>query len=118
LAIIDKKTNDFIGWSGLKFEQELRKFDYYDLGYRLRKEYWGKGIATEASIKSLRYGFKDRNLEKIGAGADIDNIASNRVLQKVGFKVFDTFDFEGLPHNFYEMTKSEWDKTIRIANGV
>ncbi|MCT8341216.1 GNAT family N-acetyltransferase [Flavobacteriaceae bacterium TK19130] len=118
LAIIDRKTNDFIGWSGIKFEQGVREFDYFDLGYRLRKEYWGKGIATEASIESLKYGFDERNLQKIGAGADIDNLASNRVLQKVGFKFIDRFDFEEDPHNFYEITRSEWNKAKRTANNV
>ena len=117
LAILDKETNDFIGWSGLKYEQEVREdFDYYDLGYRLRKKYWGKGIATEASIESLKYGFDELNLQKIGAGADINNLASNRILQKVGFKLIDKFDFEDDPHNFYEITKSEWIEKKRTAN--
>lgn len=118
LAIIDKKTNDFIGWSGIKYEQEVREFDYYDLGYRLRKKYWGKGIATEASIESLKYGFDELNLQKIGAGADIDNLASNRVLEKVGFNLIEKFDFEGDPHNYYEITKPEWivaKRTTHIA---
>jgi ribosomal-protein-alanine N-acetyltransferase len=116
LAIIDKKTEEFIGWSGIKYEQEVREFDYYDLGYRLRKKYWGKGIATEASIESLNYGFDELKLQKIGAGADIDNIASNRVLQKVGFKLIDKFNFEKVAHNYYEITKSEWIKAKRTAN--
>ena len=43
-AIIDKNTEDFIGWTGLKYEQQIRNsFNYYDLGYRLRKKY-KKGI--------------------------------------------------------------------------
>ncbi len=47
-AIIDRETKEFIGWSGLKYEKSLRKkFNYYDLGYRLRRKYWGKGIATK-----------------------------------------------------------------------
>lgn len=116
LAIIDKKTNDFIGWSGIKYEQGVRAFNYYDLGYRLRKKYWGKGIATEASIESLHYGFDELNLQIIGAGADIDNIASNRILQKVGFKLIDKFDFEEVAHNYYEITKPEWIEAKRCAH--
>ena len=62
-AIVDKKTNDFIGWTGLKNEQNLREnFSYYDLGFRLRNKYWGKGIATEAAIACLNYGFDTLNL--------------------------------------------------------
>jgi len=84
-AIIDKKTNDFIGWTGLKYEQKLREnMSYYDLGYRLRKKYWGKGIATETAIESLKYGFSKVNLREICAAADVNNLASNKILIKIG----------------------------------
>lgn len=116
LAIVDKQSNDFIGWSGIKYEQGVREFSYYDLGYRLRKEYWGKGIATEASNQSLKYGFDELKLHTIGAAADLDNIASNRILQKVGFTLIDKFDFEGVAHNYYEITKADWIKANHITN--
>lgn len=109
-AIIDKKTNDFIGWTGLKYEQKLRKdFSYYDLGYRLRKKYWGKGIATETAIESLNYGFEKLNVKEICAAADIHNIGSNKILKKIGLKFVETFDFEGESHNWYKISKSEWE---------
>lgn len=107
-AVICKHTEDFIGWSGLKYEDGIREYSYYDLGYRLRKQYWGKGIATETAIASLKYGFEALKLEKIAAGADIQNIGSNRVLQKAGFKLIETFEFQNAPHNWYELTKDEW----------
>lgn len=114
MAIIDKRTKDFIGWTGLKYEQGVRKeFDYYDLGYRLRKKYWGKGIATETAIASLKYGFEQLNLDEIGAAADINHIASNKILRNVGLQYVDEFEFEyeGVPHNFYSLKKTEWIKT-------
>jgi ribosomal-protein-alanine N-acetyltransferase len=108
-AIIDKETGDFIGWTGLKFEQGLRKdFDYYDLGYRLRKKYWGKQIATETSIASLKYGFEVMDLKEIGAAADINHLASNKILRKIGMKFIDEFEYVGLPHNWYNIKKEEW----------
>ena len=86
-AIIDKKTDDFIGWTGLKYEQGLRvDFSYYDLGYRLRKKYWGKGIATESAIQSLKYGFEKLDLKEIGAAADVDHLVSYKILKKIGLK--------------------------------
>ncbi|WP_103070386.1 GNAT family N-acetyltransferase [Aquimarina sediminis] len=116
-AVIDKKTEDFIGWTGLKYEQRVRKdFSYYDLGYRLRKKYWGKGIATETAIESLTYGFNTLNLKEICAAADIKHLASNKVLKKVGLNFIETFDFEEEPHNWYKITKPEWvalHKTIK-----
>ena len=111
-AIIDKKTNDFIGWTGLKFEQGLREnFSYYDLGYRLRKKYWGKGIATESAIQSLKYGFENLDLKEIGAAADVDHLVSNKILKKIGLKFIETFEFEGSTCNWYNLKKSDWLKS-------
>ncbi|NLR91482.1 MULTISPECIES: GNAT family N-acetyltransferase [Flammeovirga] len=108
-AVIDKATNDFVGWTGLKYEEELRtEFNYYDIGYRLRKKYWGKGIATTTALASLKYGFEKLNLEEICGAAEIDHIASNTVLKKIGLKLSGTFMYDNEPHNWYKITKEEW----------
>jgi len=102
LAVIDKNTKLFIGWSGLKYEQNLRsEFDYYDIGYRLKEQFWGMGYATEAAIASLDYGFKDLQLKEICAAAHMNNIGSNTILKKIGMKPSGTFKYEGLEHNWY-----------------
>jgi len=107
-AIVDKNTNDFIGWSGLKYEEGLRHFGYYDLGYRLRKEYWGKGIATETAIESIKYGFEILDLKEIGGAADVTHTASNIILKKVGLRFVDVFEYEGELANWYNLTKEQW----------
>jgi ribosomal-protein-alanine N-acetyltransferase len=107
-AIIDKQTNDFIGWSGLKYEEYVRDFHYYDLGYRLRRKYWGQGIATETAIESLKYGFEKLNLKEIGGGAEKDHVASNKILQKVGLKFIEEIEYDGVPCNWYNLSKAEW----------
>jgi ribosomal-protein-alanine N-acetyltransferase len=110
-AVIDKATQDFVGWSGLKFETTVRDdMDYYDLGYRLRRKYWGQGIATETSLAALKYGFETLELEEIFAGAHVDNIGSNKVLQKVGLRLIEVFEFDGDDHNWYGISKSDWLK--------
>jgi len=102
LAMINKETNEFIGWSGIKFERELRKeFDYYDLGYRLKEIYWGHGYATEAAIGSLEYGFNELRLNEINACADVNHVVSNKILKKIGFITDGTFTFEGSLINWY-----------------
>ncbi|MCA0153310.1 GNAT family N-acetyltransferase [Winogradskyella vincentii] len=102
LAMISKETNEFIGWSGVKFERELRKeFDYYDLGYRLKEKYWGHGYATEAAIGSLEYGFNELRLNEINACADVNHVVSNKILKKIGFIPDGTFTFEGSLINWY-----------------
>jgi RimJ/RimL family protein N-acetyltransferase len=104
-AIIDKRTNEFIGWTGLKYVTNLTNnhINYYDLGYRLLKKYWGKGIATETAIASLNYAFDKLNTTSIYAMVDGKNIASNKVLNKIGFALLETFDVEGITHHWYKI---------------
>ena len=55
------------------------------LGYRLREEYWGRGIATEAVGAMTGYAFSQTDTEIITASTMIENTASARVLEKNGF---------------------------------
>ena len=80
-AIHTKDNMDFIGWCGLKYRPGL---DEIDLGYRLMQKAWGKGFATEAAQHSLDYGLNQLNLKLITGRAHIENIASIKVLEKIG----------------------------------
>lgn len=115
-AIIDKNTTTFIGWAGIKFVTELTNGhkDYYDLGYRLIKEYWGNGIATEAASASLNYAFEKLNTTKIYAIADVKNTNSNKILKKIGFTLIEQFDLDGVEHNWYNIGKKEHRKKLSI----
>ncbi|OFZ07297.1 MAG: GNAT family N-acetyltransferase [Bacteroidetes bacterium RIFCSPHIGHO2_02_FULL_44_7] len=103
-AVIDKQTEEFIGWAGLKYEQKLRNFAYYDLGYRLREEYWGKGIATEAASTALKYGFSVLKLDEISAAASQANKASIAILEKIGLTFRETFVYENEVCNWYTIS--------------
>ncbi|HLP39456.1 GNAT family N-acetyltransferase [Lacibacter sp.] len=113
-AIIDRKTGGFIGWTGLKFVTELinNHRNYYDLGYRLIRRYWGRGIATETAHVSLQYAFNKINVNEVYAMADCENVASNRILQKVGLNYIETFDLEGIKHNWYKIEKTGFENKI------
>jgi ribosomal-protein-alanine N-acetyltransferase len=102
LVMMSKSTNQFIGWSGLKFERQVRKeFNYYDLGYRLKEQFWGEGYATEAAIASLDFGFNKLNLEEINACAETGHAVSNHILKKIGMVPYGTFTFQGNLINWY-----------------
>lgn len=111
-AIIDKASNDFVGWTGLKYEQTPinNQKGYYDLGYRIKRNYWGKGIASETAVESLKYGFTELNLQKICGAAHVDNAASNRILKKVGLKYVENFTFHGIKCYWYELGAADWSK--------
>jgi [ribosomal protein S5]-alanine N-acetyltransferase len=97
-AMVEKETNNFIGWAGLKLitEEINNQLNYYDLGYRLISKYWGNGYATEAAKASIAFGFNNLNLDEIYGMADLRNINSRRVLEKVGMRYIDTFDYKGI----------------------
>jgi len=108
-AIIEKESGDFIGWTGFKLITNLinKKSYYYDLGYRLIQESWGKGYATESAIACLNYGFNKLNKKDIFAMADIENAASNTILKKIGMSKINEFNYNNVIHNFYQITESE-----------
>ena len=83
LAINAKNNDEFIGWCGLKYMSDL---DEIDLGYRLKRSAWGKGFATEAAMNTLEHAFKKLQLKLITGRAHIENIASLKVLEKIGMQ--------------------------------
>ena len=91
-AIYSKDNNEFIGWCGLKY---VPARDEIDLGYRLIQSAWGKGLATEAAMHTLEYGFNLLNLQLITGRAHVQNLASIRVLEKIGMQ----FICEGIVDN-------------------
>ena len=103
--MIEKDTDNFIGWCGLKLVKELtnNQINYYDLGYRLNKNYWGKGFGTEAAKAALDYGFQNMKLKNIFAIADSENIASKNIMQKLGLKYINTFKIENTDHDWFEI---------------
>jgi len=107
-AAIEKSSGAFIGWSGLKLntEQEFNnKIDFYDIGYRLIPRYWGKGYATESAVAALDYGFTTLNLKTIVGMAEVENLASNKILQKIGLNYIEDFLFEDVMVSWYELNK-------------
>ncbi len=89
--IFYKKTHEFVGWCGLKYHPDTQEVD---LGYRLLKKYWDQGIATETSLACIRYGFEVLGVKEIISRADKENVASIRVMEKIGMKFDRKIDFD------------------------
>lgn len=78
----DKSTRSFIGQCGLvprKIDGEVK----IEIGYMLRKEWWGKGLATEAAEACKRHGFSHFKFTDIVSVIDSDNLSSIRVSEKL-----------------------------------
>jgi [ribosomal protein S5]-alanine N-acetyltransferase len=81
LACIEKATGAFVGFSGLKFLEDM---DEVDIGYRFFPEHWGKGFATESSRAAMEHGRREHGVNRIIGLVDPENLASARVLVKLG----------------------------------
>jgi ribosomal-protein-alanine N-acetyltransferase len=103
-AIHLKADNEFIGWCGLKYRPEA---DEIDLGYRLKKTAWGKGYATEAAKHTLDHGLTILNLPLITAHAHIENIASIKVLKKIGMQFIREETLDSCPVKTYTISKQQ-----------
>ncbi len=89
-AIVYKENNKVIGSLGLEDKtyslEELNNLNGIEIGYTLSKDYWGKGIMTEATKKVIFYIFLELNLDYITCGYFKRNIRSKRVYEKNNFK--------------------------------
>jgi RimJ/RimL family protein N-acetyltransferase len=80
-ALVNKETNRMIGWCGLSYLDDTGDVE---IAYGLTKEHWGKGLASEAAAAAMKYGFHQLGLDRIVAVVWPENIASLRVLEKLG----------------------------------
>ena len=104
-ALILKEEQKFIGWCGLKKHQD----GMIDLGYRIKKDYWGQGYATEASMACLQYGFYNLGLNEIIGRVARENPQSVKVLEKCGFSYWKTDSCEGIEDSiYYKLNKADF----------
>jgi ribosomal-protein-alanine N-acetyltransferase len=81
-----------------------------ELGYLLTPDRWGQGLATELARALMEWHFAhtDPSLSRdLTAFAHIENAASRRVLEKLGFMPTGERDWNGLPHAFYRFDRGE-----------
>ena len=81
-AVLKKETEEIIGSCGFARPHGTEEIE---LGYLLAKKFWGKGFATEASLACLQYGFEQLKFKETIAITDLENVASQKVLEKIGF---------------------------------
>jgi RimJ/RimL family protein N-acetyltransferase len=84
LALIDKTNGDLIGGVGLRVQNTVQREG--DIGYVLRRDFWGQGLVAEAARSLLEFGFGVLGLHRIYATADARNLQSMRVMEKLGMR--------------------------------
>jgi len=102
-TIYHKITKLIVGICGLHYSEAG-----IEISYMLFPEFWGKGLATEATLASLYYGFSYRKLQKIIAITQEANWSSCRLLEKIGMLYIETLERFGAKQRLYVLNSSEW----------
>lgn len=110
-----RRTNNgaFVGWFCLWPESETLA----ELGYRLRRQEWGNGLASEGALALIDWGFRSAGYDKIVATTMAVNHASRRVMEKIGMNHARTdavdlpYPIPGSEHGevWYELTRPGWN---------
>jgi RimJ/RimL family protein N-acetyltransferase len=82
-AAVEKSTGRFVGWFHLRPGDGAGP-DEPELGYRLRREVWGRGYATEGSLALIDKAFTELRADRVYASTMAVNVASRRVMEKAG----------------------------------
>ena len=104
-AVVERSSERLIGTGGL---QPLQESGWIEVGYHLEHDAWGKGYATEIGVASLRHGFEVQGFEAICGIARATNVASCRVLEKIGLAHGGERHFYDTDVEFYSRERAPW----------
>ncbi|MFH8486687.1 GNAT family N-acetyltransferase [Streptomyces longisporoflavus] len=87
-AVEIRATGELAGFTGLSVPHYLPEvLPAVEIGWRLGRPFWGRGLATEAARAALDFGFADRGLDRVVSIVQVGNNASERVMNKLGMRV-------------------------------
>jgi len=117
-ALERKDCGAFIGFTGLgHIDFEVPFSPTIEIGWRLAREHWGQGFASEAARAALRCGFERLGLEEVVSFTTLNNQRSQAVMQAIGMHHDPTDDFEHpklpaghplRPHVLYRLSHQRW----------
>jgi len=98
----------FLGWCGLF---PLGPSGLIEIGYRYHRTAWGHGIATEAARAVLDHGFDELEIDPIVGVTNPDNLASQRVLTKIGLQPAGEAYYYGQWMRFFHLDRARYRGT-------
>ena len=110
----------FVGFVGL--HEPTHDFSFspcVEIGWRLSRDSWGQGIATEAAQAALKFAFEELKLPQVMSFTPLTNVRSMAVMERIGmYNTGNDFDHPALPnghelqrHALYCITTEQWDQS-------
>ena len=104
-AAEEKATGNFVGRIGFL---NPRGWPGFELGWTLGREYWGRGYATEAARRALRYAFEDLDRDHIISLIYPENKPSSKVAERLGEKIEGKTELFGKEVLIYGIDRKDW----------
>ena len=107
-ALEEKESETFVGFAGLVHQEDWVEGEHKtEVGWRLDRAFWGRGLATEAAGASVAYGFETLGLERIISIIQSENHASRRVAEKAGLSPRGETRWRGTPVVWYAVDRQD-----------
>jgi ribosomal-protein-alanine N-acetyltransferase len=104
-AMVLQATHEMVGDCGI-IRQQVGDEHLYEIGYHLRRDYWGQGYATEAAIACREWGFTNLKVDRLISLIRPENVPSRRVAERNGMTIWKEVDWRGLRHCVYAVQRS------------
>jgi RimJ/RimL family protein N-acetyltransferase len=98
------QTHQLIGDCGV-IRQQVDGDPLYEIGYHLRRDFWGQGFATEAAQACRDWAFAHLKTDRLVSLIRPENLPSRRVAERVGMTVWKEVNWRGLLHCVYSIEK-------------
>jgi [ribosomal protein S5]-alanine N-acetyltransferase len=103
-AMVLKPTDELVGDCGLT-GQVVDGNREIEIGYHVRRDLWGQGLAPEAALACRDYGFRQLSVDRLISLIRPDNLPSRRVAEKMGMSLWKQVMWRNLPHNVFAMLR-------------
>jgi [ribosomal protein S5]-alanine N-acetyltransferase len=113
-AMIVRSSDTLAGYCGF-FHHEVDGKMEIEIGYRLQRDFWNRGLTTEAARAARDHGFRDLKLERVISLIHPENHASRRVAEKNGMILEKETTFRGFPTFVFAITRQRW---LQLAHGA
>ncbi|MFN2392028.1 MAG: GNAT family N-acetyltransferase [Pyrinomonadaceae bacterium] len=100
-AVVAKENQTIIGACGFHPVEDK----VLEIAYHFIPEVWGKGFASETVQGCIEFAFTKLNIKKIVGFTDVENLGSQKVLEKNGFEFVEIVTFDEKPERSYELKK-------------
>ncbi|WP_313894119.1 GNAT family N-acetyltransferase [Psychrobacillus sp.] len=111
LGIILKETGEFIGFCNTGLKEELSEPNR-EIAYAISKHYRNRGYTTRAVKGLIKYLFENTDVEQLNAVVLPQNVSSDKVIQKSGFRFNGDIEIEDQTHSHYTLNKEDWKSLL------